>query len=120
MMPLPSLILLMIIVGVNASLGIGFLSSIATLFVWVTILSYSTSIVLAIASGFLAKSRWILFPPIVSLLDIILFLMFLPQEETAVGWRAIDVILLGGLVILNIAQIVILRKHNIHTRIGLN
>jgi len=110
----------MILVGANASLGSGLLSSVATLMLWVTILSYASSIVLAIASGFLAKSRWLLFPPILALLDIVLFLMFLPQNETAVGWRPIDVILLGGLAILNIAQIVILKKHNLRTKVDLN
>lgn len=120
LMTLPSLILALMLVSANASIDSGFLSFLASIFIWITILSYASSVVLTIVSGFLAKSRWILFPPVLALLDIVLFLMFLPQDETAVGWRAIDVILLGGLVILNIAQVVILKKHIMRTKVGLN
>lgn len=111
LIPLPTVILLMIVVTVNSGVGSGFLNGISSLLIWVLILGYSSSIVLAMISGLLAKSRWILFPPVVALLDIILFLIFLPEEESAVGWRLIDAILLGGLVILNIVQIFILKKH---------
>ncbi|MBU1319039.1 MAG: hypothetical protein KKH67_07565 [candidate division Zixibacteria bacterium] len=110
LVPLPAVILLMIVVTVNAGVGSGFLNGVTTLLIWVLILGYSTSIVLTIVSGFLAKSRWILFAPVVALLDIVLFLIFLPEQESAVGWRVIDAVLLGGLIVLNIIQIVILRK----------
>ena len=113
LIPLPAVILLMIVVTVNAGVGSGFLNGISTLLIWVLILGYSTSIVLAIVSGFLAKSRWILFPPVVALLDIVLFLIFLPEQESAVGWRFIDAVLLGGLIVLNVVQIVILRKQSV-------
>jgi len=112
LIPLPTVILLMIVVTVNAGFGSGFLNGVTTLLIWVLILGYSTSIVLAIVSGFLAKSRWILFPPVVALLDIVLFLIFLPEQESAVGWRVIDAVLLGGLIVLNIVQIVILKKQS--------
>ncbi|MFH1894236.1 MAG: hypothetical protein ABIK83_16320 [Candidatus Zixiibacteriota bacterium] len=110
LIPLPAAILLMIVVTVNADLGSAFLSGSITLLIWVLLLGYFSSIVLTIVSGFLAKSRWILFPPVVALLDIVLFLIFLPEQESAVGWRVIDAVLLGGLIVLNIIQIVILRK----------
>jgi len=68
------------------------------------------SLCLAVVCGLLDRRGLLLFPALLALLDIGLFVLLIPENEASVGWRAIDLVLVGFLLLHNVYQIVYLRS----------
>ncbi len=111
-LPLLSLLIVLIITAFNSFSDAHIFRLLTTFFLWTLACSYIASLLLGIAYGLIHRAPWVLAITLAAILDIGLFILALPDGETQVGWRPIDVILLGGLLILSILQIAALRKHN--------
>ncbi len=110
-LPLPSLALALLLAALNSVVDAYILRLLTTLFLWILAVSYSASLLLGLAYGLVHRTPWVLAASLAAMLDIGLFILVLPEGETQVGWRTIDVLLLGGLLILSIVQMIALRKH---------
>jgi hypothetical protein len=110
-LPLPSLALALLLAALNSVVDTYILRLLTTLFLWILAASYSASLLLGLAYGLVHRTPWVLAASLAAMLDIGLFILVLPEGETQVGWRTIDVLLLGGLLILSIVQVIALRKH---------
>jgi len=109
-MPLPALAIVLILMAANRALDWAFISGLILILSIVIIVTYLSSLVLTIICGLMEKRRTILLPPLLSFLDMILFLSLMPTEPTSVGWRTIDIVLIVALVLLNIIQTIMMRK----------
>lgn len=116
--PLPTLVAAILVTMLGNAADISLITGFATLLLWVVALAFMLSIVLAVACGLIRKSKILLFPAFLAMLDIALFVIFLPEDETAVGWRFIDYVLVGGLVALNVIQWLVLRREATYNRIS--
>ena len=110
-LPLPSLALALLLAALNSVVDAYILRLLTTLFLWILAVSYSASLILGLVYGLVHRTPWVFVPPLAAMLDIGLFILVLPESETQVGWRTIDVLLLGGLHLLSIMQMIALRKH---------
>lgn len=116
--PLPTLVAAILVTMLGNAADISLITGFATLLLWVVAIAFMLSIVLAVACGLIRKSKILLFPAFLAMLDIALFVIFLPEDETAVGWRFIDYVLVGGLVALNVIQWLVLRREATYNRIS--
>ncbi len=116
--PLPTLVAVILLTLLGNAAGISFVTGFAALLLWVVAIAFALSILLAVACGLIRKSKILLFPAFLAMLDIALFVIFLPEDETALGWRFIDYILVGGLVALNVVQWLVLRREATYNRIS--
>ena len=116
--PLPLLLIAILLSVLVSSTGLAFIDRLVSLLLWITGLSYLISLILAVVCGLARRSKILLFPALLAMLDIALFVVFLPKDETAVGWRFIDYLLIGGLVVLNMVQWLVLRREAKFNRIS--
>jgi len=109
-LPLPCLALALLLAALNSVIDTYILRLLITFFLWVMAVSYLASLVLGLAYGLVHRTRWVLAASLTAMLDIGIFILVLPEVVTQVGWRTIDALLLGGLLILSIVQVMALRK----------
>jgi len=116
--PLPVFVLAILFTMLADATEITIITGIASLLLLIAALSYLLSLLLAVICGLARRFKALLFPALLAMLDIALFVVFLPEDETAVGWRFIDYLLIGGLVVLNLIQWFVLRRETKINRIS--
>jgi hypothetical protein len=111
LVPIPALVLSLLLLTIDSALGKTPLGDISTALLWVVGVAYLLSMAATMFAGVVWGSRLLLLPPVTSVIDLGLFAVFLPPGDSAVGWRTIDAVLLSLLCLLNVVQIMLLRRH---------
>jgi len=111
--PLPALAVSLIVGAVRIGLELEFLRLLMTALLVTSASSYMASLLLTIVCGVVSKSRPLLILPATSLLLIALFVVFLPENVRENPWRVVDIFIFVGLVVLNIMQMLSLRRRSL-------
>ncbi len=110
MVPLPLLALSIVSGSLATGLGLTYLRYFTVILLLGSGIGYVASLALTIVYGFISRRPPIMFLPAASLVLIALFVAALPEDVRAEPWRAIDIAIFTGLIVMNIAQMISLRK----------
>lgn len=115
-LPLPCVIVSLVLGAIRGWLDLDFLQYPINLLLICCGICYPASLVLTLLWGLTTKSAVLLFTPVSSLILITLFVLFLPDNIRENPWRAIDIFIFAGLVVLNLLQYMSLRRRTLDER----
>ena len=117
-LPLPLLALATVLGSIGTGLGFGFIRYVTAILLVASGTSYLASFGLAAAYGFISRRPRLLLIPAASLFLIAIFVVALPDNVREEPWRTIDIAVFAGLIALNIAQVLLLRRKTPETAGG--